>query len=220
MVRGRKRHLLVDTEGLVVKARVQSAKVADQDGIKRPLEPARGRLPRLSYLRVDADQRGRGKEWAERSLGVEVEVGTAPPSRRPRKSCGSGRGSGSRKDERWISASCRRARPSRICRAGGFRSAPSRGPRSPARATRARRAVAPSPPRGASRGPGAGASRTARRGRRPRPRACTSVGLSPGPHPRRPRRLSSRGVLSVAAASLFVSLPCADVSAASPVRAV
>ena len=53
-VRGRKRHLLVDTEGLVVKARVQSAKVADQDGIKRPLEPARGRLPRLSYLRVDA----------------------------------------------------------------------------------------------------------------------------------------------------------------------
>ena len=53
-VRGRKRHLLVDTEGLVVKARVQSAKVADQDGIKRLLEPARGRLPRLSYLRVDA----------------------------------------------------------------------------------------------------------------------------------------------------------------------
>ena len=53
-VRGRKRHLLVDTEGLVVKARVQSAKLADQDGIKRPLEPARGRLLRLSYLRVDA----------------------------------------------------------------------------------------------------------------------------------------------------------------------
>ena len=33
-VRGRKRHLLVDTEGLVVEARVHSAKVPDQDGIR------------------------------------------------------------------------------------------------------------------------------------------------------------------------------------------
>ena len=33
-VRGRKRHLLVDTEGLVLKAKVHSAKVPDQDGLK------------------------------------------------------------------------------------------------------------------------------------------------------------------------------------------
>jgi putative transposase len=33
-VRGRKRHLLVDTEGLVLKAKVHSAKVPDQDGIR------------------------------------------------------------------------------------------------------------------------------------------------------------------------------------------
>jgi putative transposase len=31
-LRGRKRHLLVDTEGLVLKAKVHSAKVPDQDG--------------------------------------------------------------------------------------------------------------------------------------------------------------------------------------------
>jgi putative transposase len=53
-VRGRKRHVLVDTEGLLVEARVHSAKVPDQDGIKRLLEPARSRLPRLSYLWVNA----------------------------------------------------------------------------------------------------------------------------------------------------------------------
>ena len=47
-VRGRKRHLLVDTEGLVVEAKVHSAKVPDQDGIRRLLEPARSPLPRLS----------------------------------------------------------------------------------------------------------------------------------------------------------------------------
>ncbi len=51
-VRGRKRHLLVDTEGLVLKAlRVHSAKVPDQDGIKLLLlKTAREFLPRLSHL--------------------------------------------------------------------------------------------------------------------------------------------------------------------------
>src|SRR5215217_3213705 len=40
-VRGRKRHLLVDTEGLVLKAKVHSAKVPDQDGLRLLLESAR-----------------------------------------------------------------------------------------------------------------------------------------------------------------------------------
>ncbi len=65
-VRGRKRHILVDTEGLLVEARVHSAKVPDQDGIRRLLDPARSRLGRLSYLWVDAGYRGRGKEWRSR----------------------------------------------------------------------------------------------------------------------------------------------------------
>jgi putative transposase len=73
-VRGRKRHLLVDTEGLVLEAKVHSAKVPDQDGIGLLLERARDRLPRLSHLWVDAGYRGRGKEWAERTLGLSVEV--------------------------------------------------------------------------------------------------------------------------------------------------
>src|SRR5215217_3643877 len=34
MVEGRKRHLLVDTEGLVLEVRVHSAKVPDEDGIR------------------------------------------------------------------------------------------------------------------------------------------------------------------------------------------
>ena len=49
-VRGRKGHILVDTEGLVVEARVHSAGVPDQDGIRRLARPARERLPRLSHL--------------------------------------------------------------------------------------------------------------------------------------------------------------------------
>ena len=33
-LKGRKRHLLVDTQGLVLKAKVQPANVMDRDGIK------------------------------------------------------------------------------------------------------------------------------------------------------------------------------------------
>jgi putative transposase len=73
-VHGRKRHLLVDTEGFVLKAKVHSAKVPDQDGIKLLLMAARDRLPRLSHLWVDAGYEGRGKRWAEEALGLSVEV--------------------------------------------------------------------------------------------------------------------------------------------------
>jgi putative transposase len=73
-VRGRKRHLLVDTEGLVLKAKVHSAKVPDQDGIKLLLKAVRQCLPRLNHLWVDAGYQGRGKEWVEKELGLSVEV--------------------------------------------------------------------------------------------------------------------------------------------------
>jgi putative transposase len=73
-VHGRKRHLLVDTEGLVLKAKIHSAKVPDQDGIKLLMKAAREFLPSLSHLWVDAGYQGRGKEWAEQELDLSVEV--------------------------------------------------------------------------------------------------------------------------------------------------
>ncbi len=95
-VRGRKRHILVDTEGLVVEARVHSAKVPDQDGIRRLLDPVRDRLPRPSYLWADAGYRGRGKEWAEEALGVEVEIVNRSPKPPPEKVLGTRAGERSR----------------------------------------------------------------------------------------------------------------------------
>jgi putative transposase len=84
-VRGRKRHLLVDTEGLVLKVKVHSAKVPDQDGLRLLLKAARERLPRLSHLWVDAGYQGRGKQWAEQQLGLSVEVVHRPPKPIPEK---------------------------------------------------------------------------------------------------------------------------------------
>jgi putative transposase len=77
-VEGRKRHLLVDTEGLVLEARVHSAKVPDQDGIRLLLEPVRARSGRLSHLWVDAGYQGRGRRWTEEIFGSSVEVVRKP----------------------------------------------------------------------------------------------------------------------------------------------
>jgi putative transposase len=67
-VKGRKRHLLVDTEGLVLKAKVHSAKVMDYEGINTLLKDAYEMFPRLSHLWLDGGYRGedKGKDWVER----------------------------------------------------------------------------------------------------------------------------------------------------------
>jgi putative transposase len=74
-IKGRKHHLLVDTEGFVLEAKVHSAKLVDWDGIKTLLRAAAAAggyavsPPRTSM--VDAGYRGedRGKDWVEKKLG-------------------------------------------------------------------------------------------------------------------------------------------------------
>jgi putative transposase len=79
-VKGRKRHLLVDTEGLVLKAKVHSAKVMDYEGIKMLLDRAKGVFPRLSHLWMDAGYRGenKGGDWVQKTFGWGVEIVSKP----------------------------------------------------------------------------------------------------------------------------------------------
>jgi len=79
-IKGRKRHLLVDTEGFVLKARVHSAKLLDQEGIKPLLERAGEQFLRLKHLWLDSAYRGngKGKSWVEKSLGWTVELVERP----------------------------------------------------------------------------------------------------------------------------------------------
>jgi transposase len=69
-VKGRKRHLLVDTQGLVMRAKVHAANVFDRDGIKPLMELVGERFPRLSHLWLDAGYptaRGRARTgWRRR----------------------------------------------------------------------------------------------------------------------------------------------------------
>src|SRR5215212_3629716 len=76
-VKGRKRHLLVDTQGLVLSARVHSANIQDREGIKLLLGPAAGTgLPRLSHLWLDAGYTGqdKGAGWVQSVLGWTAEI--------------------------------------------------------------------------------------------------------------------------------------------------
>src|SRR3712207_1166505 len=75
-VKGRKRHLLVDTQGLVLGAKVHSAKIMDWDGIKTLLAQADVKFPRLKHLWLDAGYRGedKGRGWVEKALGWSVEL--------------------------------------------------------------------------------------------------------------------------------------------------
>jgi putative transposase len=84
-VKGRKRHLLVDTQGLVLKAKVHSAKVMDRDGVEPLLQRTEDRFPRLKHLWLDAGYKGRAKEWIEGALGWTVEVVQHPPKMAPQE---------------------------------------------------------------------------------------------------------------------------------------
>jgi putative transposase len=79
-IKGRKRHILVDTEGFLLKAKVHAASVFDRDGIKLLLEDAKELFPRLSHLWLDAgyDGKDKGKDWVEKALGLTAEIVKRP----------------------------------------------------------------------------------------------------------------------------------------------
>jgi len=79
-VKGRKRHLLVDTEGLVLKAVVSGAQVLDRDGgelVGWAIRLCGPQLPRLVKVWVDAAYEHLA-EWARAVMGWELAVVRRP----------------------------------------------------------------------------------------------------------------------------------------------
>ena len=81
-VSGRKRHLLVDTLGLVLGADVHTADLQERATVPRLLAGADRQFPRLSKVWVDQGYTGSGREWIERELGWTVDVVQHPPNAR------------------------------------------------------------------------------------------------------------------------------------------
>lgn len=62
-VNGRKRHLLVDTLGLLLAVKVHAASVQDRDGAKLLFKNCKERLPRLFLIWADGGYRGKLIRW-------------------------------------------------------------------------------------------------------------------------------------------------------------
>ena len=70
---------------MLLKVKVHSAKVSDQDGLRLLLESARTGLSRLKHLWLDTGYEGRGRRRAEEGMGLSVEVVRKPPKPIPEK---------------------------------------------------------------------------------------------------------------------------------------
>jgi putative transposase len=81
---GRKRHLLVDTQGWLLAVKVHAADVSDQKGARQLLAPLCGRFPRLELMWADRGYRGHLRSWVAQRLGCRLVVLEAPlPSTPP-----------------------------------------------------------------------------------------------------------------------------------------
>ena len=72
-INGKKRHILVDTQRLVLKVKVHEAGLHDRTGAKLVLEGLSGRFSRMRKVWTDHAYRGL-KEWMRITLGWELEV--------------------------------------------------------------------------------------------------------------------------------------------------
>ncbi|GHO72478.1 hypothetical protein KSD_02490 [Ktedonobacter sp. SOSP1-85] len=72
---GRKRHLLVDTQGFLLAVKVLAANIADVTGARLFLEGLAQRFPRLSHLFADHGYDGEPfEQWLGEHLGWEIEI--------------------------------------------------------------------------------------------------------------------------------------------------
>jgi transposase len=80
-VNGRKRHILVDTLGLLLKVVVHPANVQDRVGAKLVLADISDQFPRLRHLWADQGYTGPLLDWIAAELGATVEIVERSPRR-------------------------------------------------------------------------------------------------------------------------------------------
>ena len=73
-VNGRKRHVLVDTQGLMMQVVVSPAHIQDTFGAQVVLEQIAPALPRLKHIWVDNGYRGAFIASVKRQFNITVEV--------------------------------------------------------------------------------------------------------------------------------------------------
>lgn len=79
---GRKRHIVVDTMGLLLAVTVHAANVQDRDGAKLVLQKLAGRFPRLQLIWADGGYAGQLIAWVQELGGWLLEIVKRPDESR------------------------------------------------------------------------------------------------------------------------------------------
>ena len=73
-IKGRKRHILVDTNGLIIAVIVHAANIQDRDGAKLLLSKVIGCLPRLQLIWADGGYAGKLINWVKIKCSWILEI--------------------------------------------------------------------------------------------------------------------------------------------------
>ncbi len=77
-INGRKRHILVDTIGMVLMVVVHGAGIQDRDGARIVLEKVKDRFTRLKLIWADGAYAGQLVEWVKKACGWVLEIVKRP----------------------------------------------------------------------------------------------------------------------------------------------
>ncbi|MDZ8096881.1 MAG: IS5 family transposase [Nostoc sp. DedQUE05] len=73
-INGRKRHILVDTMGLLLMVVVHAASIQDRDGAKLVLDKIQYLFPKLYLIWADAGYAGKLVDWVRHFIGCAIEI--------------------------------------------------------------------------------------------------------------------------------------------------
>jgi putative transposase len=77
-IKGRKRHILVDTMGLLLMVVVHAASIQDRDGAKLVLAKIKGRFPRLQLIWADGGYAGKLIDWVKTVCHLVLDIVKRP----------------------------------------------------------------------------------------------------------------------------------------------
>ena len=73
-IKGRKRHIVVDTIGMLLMVVVHTADIQDRDGAKLVLEKIRGCFGRLQLIWADGGYAGKLIEWVKTTISCVLQI--------------------------------------------------------------------------------------------------------------------------------------------------
>ena len=73
-INGIKRHIIVDTLGLVLAVMIHSASIQDRDGSKNVIKQLKGRWKKIIKIFADGGYRGELIDWVEEHFKIAIEI--------------------------------------------------------------------------------------------------------------------------------------------------